>query len=90
MKRGSGPPTFLSWLNGADALHVLLLTILLPGASAAQRGFSLATNGSVIEPYTIKQNFVSLEKLRVRYIESGTGPVIVMIHGNARNLEIFR
>src|SRR5262249_36869057 len=36
-----------------------------------------------------KENFVTVEKLRVRYIEVGRGPTVVMIHGNAGSIEDF-
>src|SRR5215510_7278696 len=35
----------------------------------------------------IKENFVTIDRLRVHYIESGTGPTVVMIHGNAGSIE---
>src|SRR5215510_7037450 len=37
----------------------------------------------------IKENFVTVDRLRVRYIESGRGPTVVMIHGNAGSIEDF-
>src|SRR5689334_10393423 len=37
----------------------------------------------------IKENFVTVERLRVHYIESGRGPTVVMIHGNAGSIEDF-
>ncbi|HEX6718609.1 MAG TPA: alpha/beta hydrolase [Pyrinomonadaceae bacterium] len=37
----------------------------------------------------IKENFVTVDKLRVHYIESGRGPAVVMIHGNAGSIEDF-
>ena len=36
-----------------------------------------------------KENFVTIDRLRVRYIESGRGPTVVMIHGNAGSIEDF-
>jgi len=37
----------------------------------------------------IRENFVTIERLRVRYIEIGRGPAVVMIHGNAGSIEDF-
>lgn len=37
----------------------------------------------------IKEKFVTVEGLRVHYIESGRGPAVVMIHGNAGSIEDF-
>src|SRR5216684_3557203 len=36
-----------------------------------------------------EQHFVTVERLRVHYIESGTGRTVVMIHGNAGGVEDF-
>ncbi len=36
-----------------------------------------------------RQYFVTVERLRVHYIESGTGRTVVMIHGNAGGVEDF-
>jgi pimeloyl-ACP methyl ester carboxylesterase len=36
-----------------------------------------------------EQYFVTVERLRVHYIESGTGRTVVMIHGNAGGVEDF-
>src|SRR5689334_10206263 len=36
-----------------------------------------------------KDNFVTIDKLRVHYIERGKGPAVVMIHGNAGSTEDF-
>ncbi len=37
----------------------------------------------------VEQYFVTVENLRVHYIESGTGRTVVMIHGNAGGVEDF-
>jgi pimeloyl-ACP methyl ester carboxylesterase len=36
-----------------------------------------------------KENYISIENTRIRYIEAGAGPAIVMIHGNAGSAEDF-
>src|SRR5712671_6867951 len=36
-----------------------------------------------------EQYFVIVERLRVHYIDSGAGPTVVMIHGNAGGVEDF-
>lgn len=38
---------------------------------------------------SIKENYVTVERLRVRYAESGSGQAVVMIHGNAGSIEDF-
>ena len=49
----------------------------------------LPAKAQAISSLRIKENFVTVERLRVRYIESGTGPTVVMIHGNAGSIEDF-
>src|SRR5689334_25393875 len=58
---------------------ILLLVIWLCLPATAQ---SLST-------LRISESFVSIERLRVRYIEIGRGPTVVMIHGNAGSIEDF-
>jgi pimeloyl-ACP methyl ester carboxylesterase len=36
-----------------------------------------------------KENFLDIGKIRVRYVEAGTGPVVVMIHGNAGSVDDY-
>ena len=38
---------------------------------------------------SIIENYVTVERLRVRYAESGSGQAVVMIHGNAGSIEDF-
>src|SRR5215470_5106869 len=38
---------------------------------------------------SIKENYITVERLRVRYAESGSGQAVVMIHGNAGSIEDF-
>ena len=37
----------------------------------------------------IKEGYVTVEGLRLHYVESGRGPAVVMIHGNAGSIEDF-
>jgi pimeloyl-ACP methyl ester carboxylesterase len=46
-------------------------------------------NDSNPQTSSIKEKFVTVDGLRVRYIESGRGPAVVMIHGNAGSIEDF-
>jgi pimeloyl-ACP methyl ester carboxylesterase len=86
--RESRPLTFGWQVKRTQVLLLLVLAILLSGPPAALSRFSLVTNKS-LRPYAVNESFVSVGKLRVRYIESGTGPTIVMIHGNAGSVEDF-
>ena len=67
----------------------LVFAILSCGALAAQSRFGLVRPNPVIRAHAIKANFITVEKLRLRYVESGSGPAVVMIHGNAGSLEDF-
>ena len=40
-------------------------------------------------PRPVTEHFVTVDGLRVHYVESGTGPTVVMIHGNAGSVEDF-
>jgi len=51
-------------------------------------GHKLPT-GSALLPRPVTEHFVTVDGLRVHYIESGTGPTVVMIHGNAGSVEDF-
>jgi pimeloyl-ACP methyl ester carboxylesterase len=46
-------------------------------------------NDASLETFSTKENYVTTEKLRMRYVESGSGPAVVMIHGNAGSIEDF-
>jgi pimeloyl-ACP methyl ester carboxylesterase len=37
----------------------------------------------------VKEHFITVDRLRVHYVESGNGPAVVMIHGNAGSSEDF-
>jgi hypothetical protein len=69
-------------------LGALLLAALLCGYARAQSSCVLKNDESP-QTSSIKESFVTVENLRVRYIESGNGPTVVMIHGNAGSLEDF-
>jgi len=36
-----------------------------------------------------KEDYLEIEKIRVRYVEAGAGPAVVMIHGNAGSVDDF-
>jgi pimeloyl-ACP methyl ester carboxylesterase len=36
-----------------------------------------------------KEDYLKIENVRVRYVEAGAGPVVVMIHGNAGSVDDF-
>jgi len=61
-----------------------LTTILLLGT-----WWCFPASAQSISSLLIKENFVTVERLRVRYVESGRGPAVVMIHGNAGSIEDF-
>jgi len=49
----------------------------------------LPASAQSLSTLRISESFVSIERLRVRYIEIGRGPTVVMIHGNAGSIEDF-
>src|ERR1700741_180945 len=36
-----------------------------------------------------RERYLEIEKIRVRYVEAGAGPAVVMIHGNAGSVDDF-
>ncbi len=70
-------------------LSVVLLGIMLGGRSLAQSSRRLIENEAGPQTSLIKEGFLMVEKLRVHYVESGSGPPVVMIHGNAGSIEDF-
>src|SRR5215471_7595431 len=70
-------------------LSALLLAGTLCESNRAQPSTRLMRNGPSPLAFSIKENFLTVERLRVRYIESGSGPAVVMIHGNAGSIEDF-
>src|SRR5215470_11302818 len=58
-------------------------------AANAQSITNLQRNDLLTQPQVINEKFVTIDRLRVRYVESGRGPAVVMIHGNAGNIEDF-
>lgn len=70
-------------------VRLLLLAILLSGSPVARSRARFATNKSSTRLSAIKENFVSVGGLRLRYIERGTGSTVVLIHGNAGSVEDF-
>src|SRR6201989_1190672 len=61
--------------NSADNIPLLV---------ANQQGTQL---GAACEPS--RERYLQIEKTRVRYVEAGAGPAVVMIHGNAGSVDDF-
>jgi pimeloyl-ACP methyl ester carboxylesterase len=89
LKGRSRLPTFGSQLKHGQMVRLLLLAILLSGSPVARSRARFATNKSSLRLSAIKENFVSVGGLRLRYIERGTGSTVVLIHGNAGSVEDF-
>lgn len=66
------------------SLSILLLTKLFCGHDILARSI----DRGLAQPLIV-DDFVTVDRLRVHYIESGTGPTVVMIHGNAGSVEDF-
>src|SRR5215470_7200826 len=64
-------------------IKFLIIILLLAGS------WWLPASAQSISTLRSKENFVTIDRLRVRYIESGKGPAVVMIHGNAGSIEDF-
>lgn len=70
-------------------LGALLIASTLCEPNRAQTSKRLIRNDVSPQSSSIKENYVTVEKLRMRYVESGSGPAVVMIHGNAGSIEDF-
>jgi len=71
-------------------LSALLIASMLCEPNRAQSSNRLMRNDASPQTSSIKENYVTVEKLRMRYVESGRGPAVVMIHGNAGSIEDFK
>src|SRR5436190_7954343 len=72
------PIIFVVWLSGSAF-----------ATAPAGSGPRLLATRSYAGCENAREHFVTVEKLRVHYIESGSGPVVVLIHGNAGAVEDF-
>jgi|SRR5215813_1946950 len=63
-------------------LYALILLTFLSGNAFAGNNL----NAQCEQP---KQYYIEVENIRVRYVEAGTGPAVVMIHGNAGSVDDF-
>jgi pimeloyl-ACP methyl ester carboxylesterase len=79
----------VSWFNRSHVLAALLFALVLWGHAVGQSTFTLTNNNSFVHPPELKENFISVDNVSVRYVESGSGPNVVMIHGNAGSVEDF-
>lgn len=70
-------------------LGALLIASALCEPNRAQSSYRLIRNDASPQSSSIKENYVTLEKLRMRYVESGSGSAVVLIHGNAGSVEDF-
>lgn len=70
--------------------RMLALIFLLCTGSSAATFASGTKERTVVTPCAkAEDHFVTVNQLRVHYVVTGTGPTVVMIHGNAGALEDF-
>ena len=73
-------------------LSALVLTVFFCGTNSLVAGQSIPESSarhSALLSLPVKARQVTVEDLRVNYIDAGTGRPVVMIHGNAGNVEDF-
>src|SRR5215813_12085482 len=87
--RSDWRPASLRSLKASVYLSILALTTLMCVNASAQPFSIKRSNDPISQTPAIKENFVTVGTLRVHYVESGTGPAVVLIHGNAGNIEDF-
>ena len=86
----AGIPVFKAFPTCAVILSLISLWTNNVCAQSSRRSIDhkLSTDSTLLlRPVT--EHFVTVDGLRVHYIESGTGPTVVMIHGNAGSVEDF-
>jgi pimeloyl-ACP methyl ester carboxylesterase len=70
--------------------RIAALAFLLCFASAGSARVAAWNGAKVTQPCAkAQEHFVTVEGVRVHYIEAGSGPTLVMIHGNAGGVEDF-
>ena len=72
-------------LRQSAAMVVLSFLILMSFARGSASAKPLAkntANDSTFHSPLVEDHFVTLESLRVHYIDTGRGPTVLMIHGN--------
>ena len=70
-------------------LSLVILTTLSSGRDVRARSINHNLTDATIRPRLVTDHFVMVDRLRVHYIECGTGRTVVMIHGNAGSVEDF-
>lgn len=65
-------------------IYALVLLSFLGGATRV--AVAGGQNGQCEQP---AEHFIDVENTRVRYVEAGAGPVVVLIHGNAGSVDDF-
>jgi len=79
-------------------IYAIIPLILLSGTTFVALGQSanslddvprFVRNDSVPQCESPRENFIEIENTRVRFVEAGTGPVVVLIHGNAGSVDDF-
>ena len=79
-------------LGQSAAMVVLSFLILMSFARGSASAKPLAkntANDSTFHSPLVEDHFVTVESLRVHYIDTGRGPTVLMIHGNAGSVEDF-
>ena len=79
-------------LGQSAAMVVLSFLILMSfarGSASAKPSAKNTANDSTFLSPLVEDHFVTVESLRVHYIDTGRGPTVLMIHGNAGSVEDF-
>ena len=67
-------------------LKIFALVLLTVISGATRVAIAGGLDGQCEQPTTY---FINIENIRVRYVEAGAGPVVVLIHGNAGSVDDF-
>ena len=67
-------------------LKIFALVLLTVISGATRVAIAGGLDGQCEQPTTY---FINIENIRVRYVEAGAGPVVVLIHGYAGSVDNF-
>jgi pimeloyl-ACP methyl ester carboxylesterase len=76
----------------ALVLLIILSSGLVAAAHSSEKREKIPVSAAQGQPASCeqpKESYVTIGKTRVRYVEAGSGPAVVMIHGNAGSIDDF-
>ena len=73
----------------AKIYRLILLTLVSGGIHVALAGAGYADNSGNYQCEQATEHYINIKNTRVRYVEAGAGPDVILIHGNAGSVDDF-